>query len=398
MTVPPLLSVADAQARLLALATPVEIETVPLAIAAGRWAAEPIIARRTQPAADLSAMDGYAIRFGELPGPFRVVGEAAAGGATLGPLAPGEAARIFTGAPVPDGADTVMVQEEAARDGDVLTLDGEGPPHAGAHIRIAGSDFSAGNTLIAAGARLTPARIGLAAMGNQSSLAVRRRVRVALVSTGDELVLPGAETPGTALPNSNAPMLAALLGGWPVEIVAEKLVRDDLEMLTATLAALAGQADIIVTLGGASVGDHDLVRPALVAAGATIDFWRIAMRPGKPLIAGSLGRTICLGLPGNPVSAFVTANLFLLPLVARMSGAADPVPKSRVAILGVDAPAGGPRAEYIRARMIDGRVQPILSRDSALLGILAEADALLVRAAHAPPARAGEMVDILPLA
>lgn len=392
-----MISVAEAQARLLALAEPVGMERLPLLAAAGRWAAEAVPALRTQPVADLSAMDGYAIRHTELPGPWRVVGEAAAGGAALPALAPGEAARIFTGAPVPDGADTVMVQEEAARDGDMLRLDGEGPPRVGANIRRAGSDFAAGTSLIAAGERLNPARIGLAALGGHGDIAVRRRVRVAIVSTGDELVEPGS--PGDAgLPNSNGPMLAALLDGWPVEIVDMRIVRDDLDALATAFAELAARADILVTIGGASVGDHDLVKPALAAAGAEIDFWRIAMRPGKPLLAGQIGTTVCLGLPGNPVSAFVTAMLFLLPLVARLGGAADPQPGLRTAILGGELPAGGPRAEYLRARFVDGRIEPILSRDSALLGILASADALIVRAAAAPPLRAGERVDYIAIA
>lgn len=392
-----MISVAEAQARLLALAEPVGMERLPLLAAAGRWAAEAVPALRTQPVADLSAMDGYAIRHTELPGPWRVVGEAAAGGAALPALAPGEAARIFTGAPVPDGADTVMVQEEAARDGDMLRLDGEGPPRVGANIRRAGSDFAAGTSLIAVGERLNPARIGLAALGGHGDIAVRRRVRVAIVSTGDELVEPGS--PGDAgLPNSNGPMLAALLDGWPVEIVDMRIVRDDLDALATAFAELAARADILVTIGGASVGDHDLVKPALAAAGAEIDFWRIAMRPGKPLLAGQIGTTVCLGLPGNPVSAFVTAMLFLLPLVARLGGAADPQPGLRTAILGGELPAGGPRAEYLRARFVDGRIEPILSRDSALLGILASADALIVRAAAAPPLRAGERVDYIAIA
>lgn len=392
-----MISVAEAQARLLALAEPVGMERLPLLAAAGRWAAEAVPALRTQPVADLSAMDGYAIRHTELPGPWRVVGEAAAGGAALPALAPGEAARIFTGAPVPDGADTVMVQEEAARDGDMLRLDGEGPPRVGANIRRAGSDFAAGTSLIAVGERLNPARIGLAALGGHGDIAVRRRVRVAIVSTGDELVEPGS--PGDAgLPNSNGPMLAALLDRWPVEIVDMRIVRDDLDTLATAFAELAARADILVTIGGASVGDHDLVKPALAAAGAEIDFWRIAMRPGKPLLAGQIGTTVCLGLPGNPVSAFVTAMLFLLPLVARLGGAADPQPGLRTAILGGELPAGGPRAEYLRARFVDGRIEPILSRDSALLGILASADALIVRAAAAPPLRAGERVDYIAIA
>lgn len=393
-----MLSVADAQARLLALAEPLEIETLPLAEAAGRWSAAPIIARRTQPAADLSSMDGYAIRFAELPGPWSVTGEAAAGGNALPPLAAGEAARIFTGAPLPKGADTILIQEEAARQDDRLILSGEGPPGMGAHIRRAGSDFVEGDLLIGAGLRLTPARVGLAAMGGCGRIAVRRPARIAIVATGDELVAAGDVTPRNRLPDANTPMIAAMLRTWPVDLIETRIVGDDLTALSEAFAELATRADILVTIGGASVGDHDLVKPALVAAGADLDFWRIAMRPGKPLLAGRIGKSVCIGLPGNPVSAFVTATLFLLPMIARLGGASVPVPESRHAILATDLPSGGSRAEYLRARIVDGRVDPIFSHDSALLAILASANALIVRPADAPTSRAGEIVEIIAIA
>ena len=393
-----LLPVAEAQARVLALGRATPIETLPLLAAAGRYAAADIVARRTQPAADLSAMDGYAIRFAELPGPWTVAGESAAGAGLDTPLRPGEAARIFTGAPLPEGADTVFLQEEAGRDGDRLMLTGEGPPHRSAHVRPAGSDFRAGDILIAAGAPLSPARIGLAAVGGHAALPVRRRVRVALISTGDELVPPGMPTPGVALPSSNAPMLAALLGSMPVEVIDLGIVRDELTALTDAFGRAAGIADIVVTTGGASVGDRDLVRPGLVAAGAAIDFWRIAMKPGKPLMAGMLGETVVLGLPGNPVSAYVTANLFLLPLVRAMCGAALPLPRAGQAMLGCDLPATGVRAEYLRGRWLDGKAMTVSGQDSAALAALAEATFLIARPAHAGPAAAGTTVEILPLA
>ncbi|TVV73111.1 gephyrin-like molybdotransferase Glp [Sphingomonas solaris] len=392
-----LLPVAEAQARILALGRPVSVETVPLVAAAGRYAAEDVAALRTQPAADLSAMDGYALRFAELPGPFTVAGESAAGGGLGRALAPGEAARIFTGAPVPAGADVVLVQEEAARDGDRLTLNGEGPPRPGAHIRMAGNDFATGHVLIGAGARLTPARIGLAAVGGHGSLAVRRRVRVALISTGDELVPPGAPATGVLLPSSNAPMLAALLGALPVDVTDHGIVPDTLEALTAAFIR-AADADIVVTTGGASVGDRDLVRPALAAAGATIDFWRIAMKPGKPLLAGSLGDTVMLGLPGNPVSAFVTATLFLLPLVRAMLGAALPLPVTTRATLGGPLPPTGQRAEYVRATTGPDGVTPLSQQDSAALAGLAMADALIARPPWAGAAAAGDRVEIVDIA
>jgi len=397
-----LLPVAAAQARLLALADPVSTETVPLARAAGRWAAEPVISLRTQPAADLSAMDGYAIRFAELSGPWRLVGESAAGGGLGRPLLPGEAARIFTGAPMPDGADAVLIQEEASVVDGALRLAGEGPGRVGHHVRRAGSDFAAGRSLIEAGERLTPPRVALAAMGGHGALLVRRPVRVALISTGDELVPPGAPTPGVALPSSNAPMLAAMLAGLPVELIDLGIVRDDLDLLTAAFVQAAG-ADVVVSTGGASVGDRDLVRPALAAAGAELDFWRIAMKPGKPLMAGrlmggSLPRAVTLGLPGNPVSAFVTAQLFLLPLVAHLAGAADPLPRTGQARLETALPATGRRAEYVRATGGVGGVLPLGEQDSAVLAALARADVLIHRPADSPPAAPGEIVEIVPLA
>jgi len=392
-----LLSVAEAQARLLALTALLPSESVTLAAAAGRWAAADIHARRTQPAADLSAMDGYAIRFAELPGPWTVVGASAAGAGLGRPLAPGEAARIFTGAPVPEGADTILVQEEAARDGDMLRLGGEGPSRPGQHVRPAGHDFAIGTPLILAGEPLTPARIGLAAIGGHGVLPVRRRPRVALISTGDELVAPGAPVHGVQIPASNGPMLAAMLGRFPVEIEDHGIVRDDLDAIAATFARAAG-ADIVVTTGGASVGDHDLVRPALEQAGATLDFWRVAMKPGKPLMAGRLGDTIVLGLPGNPVSAFVTARLFLLPLLAHMLGSADPLPAPAEARLDGRLPPTGKRAEYVRAARTADGVRPLLGQDSAALLALASADVLIVRAPDSPEAEAGAVVDILPLA
>ncbi|WP_082737881.1 molybdopterin molybdotransferase MoeA, partial [Sphingomonas sp. CCH9-H8] len=311
-----MISVAEAQARLFALAEPVAVERVPLRDAAGRWTSAPVAALRTQPELPLSAMDGYAIRFADLPGPWRVIGESAAGRPYTGMVAPGEAVRIFTGAAVPDGADTILVQEEAARDGDTLTLTGEGTPHVGAHVRPVGLDFTDGETLIAPGARLTPARIALAAIAGHATLPARRRIRVAIAATGDELRAPGAPLSPGAIPESNGAMLAALLATLPVELIDLGILPDRIDALTAAFAAV--DADLLVTSGGASVGDHDLVRPALEAAGTAIDFWRIAMRPGKPLMAGRMRDIVVIGLPGNPVSAHVTALLFVLPMVAHL--------------------------------------------------------------------------------
>lgn len=388
-----MISVAYAQARLFALAEPVATEQVPLRDAAGRWAAAPVAALRTQPEQPLSAMDGYAIRFADLPGPWRVVGESAAGRPFAGTVAAGEAVRIFTGAAVPAGADTILVQEEAARDGDTLALTGEGPPHVGAHIRPVGLDFTHGETLIAPGARLTPARIALAAIAGHATLSVRRRIRVAIAATGDELRAPGAPLPPGAIPESNGAMLAAMLATLPVELIDLGILPDRIDALTAAFAAV--DADLLVTSGGASVGDHDLVRPALEAAGTSIDFWRIAMRPGKPLMAGRMRDTVVIGLPGNPVSAHVTALLFVLPMVAHLSGATDPLPACRRALLADPLPANGPREDYLRAVEEAGTVRAAGRQDSSMLRTLAASDCLIVRAPHVPAAASGDSVEIL---
>ncbi|RJF90976.1 gephyrin-like molybdotransferase Glp [Sphingomonas cavernae] len=391
-----LLPVAEAQARLLALADPVSIETVTLADAAGRWAAQDVPALRDQPFADLSAMDGYAIRFADLPGPWLVVGESAAGSGFEGVAGAHEAVRIFTGAPLPAGTDTIVIQEEVERDGATLTLTGDGPAAIGQHVRRAGSDFARGDRLIAAGDRLTPARIGLAAIGGHGALTVRRRVKVALISTGDELVPPGAPVLGAQLPSSNAVTLRALLADLPVEVIDGGIIPDRIDALAAAFDAVR-DADVIVTTGGASVGDHDLVRPALEAAGAVLDFWKIAMKPGKPLMAGRLGSAVTLGLPGNPVSAFATAILFLKPLVAHLCGATAPLPVTHRATLASDLPKTAGRAEYVRGIWDAGVVRPAASQDSAAMVALASANALIQRPPNAAAAHAGEIVEILPI-
>ncbi len=392
----PLLPLDQAQSRLLALAVPVPEETAPLAEAAGRWAARDVAALRTQPASDLSAMDGYAIRFADLPGPWEVIGESAAGRGFAGTAGPGQAVRIFTGAPLPAGADTVLVQEEAARDGVRLALAGEGPAHRGRNVRRRGLDFGEGDLLIRAGERLTPARLALAAIAGHAALPVRCKVRVALAATGDELVPPGTPPGSDQLPETNRLMLAAQLAGLPVELVDLGILPDRRDALEAAFRAVA--CDLLVTTGGASVGDHDLVRPALEDAGAAIDFWKIALRPGKPVMAGRLGEAVVLGLPGNPVSAFVTALLLVRPLVAHLAGAADPFPRPRPAILGEALPANGPRTDYLRAELVDGRAFASTIQDSSMLRTLARAACLIVREPHAPEARAGDSAEILDIA
>ena len=391
-----MISVTEAQARLFALAPAVETETAPLRDAAGRWAARDILAVRTQPASDLSAMDGYAIRFADLPGPFALVGESAAGRPFTGTVGTMEAARIFTGAAMPAGADTVMVQEEARQEGAQILLTGEGPRAKGRNVRRKGLDFSAGDMLIASGARLTPARIAVAATGGHGALPVSRRLRVAIVATGDELVVPGTVLTEAVLPESNGAMLGAMLADLPVEVIDLGILPDRLDVTTAAFKAV--DADILVTTGGASVGDHDLVRPALEAAGGSIDFWRIALRPGKPMMAGRLGNAVVLGLPGNPVSAFVTAFLFLRPLIATMAGALDPFPRTATAVLGEELPANDHRQDYLRATTRDGHVFAASIQDSSMLLTLARADCLIVRHPHAPALGAEEVVEILPFA
>lgn len=393
-----MLSVAEAQARLLALGAPGAIEQVPLVEAVGRWAADPVTARRDQPAANLSAMDGYAIRFADLPGPWTIVGESAAGAGLDRAIGQGEAARIFTGAPLPEGADTILIQEETVREGERLLLTGEAPAHRGLHVRARGSDFQTGASLIATGARLTPARIALAAAGGHGTLPVRRRPRVTIISTGDELVPPGEPTTGVMLPASNGPMLAALLSTSAAAVNDAGIVRDDLATLTKAFAAATGEAEILVTIGGASVGDRDLVRPALAAAGATLDFWKVAMRPGKPLIAGRLGDTIVLGLPGNPVSTFVTASLFLRPLIDHLAGAPDPMPVPRLLPLATPVPANRARAAYLRAIVREGAVYIAENQDSAGLSALAGADALAIQAVDAPALEAGALIGVIDIA
>lgn len=391
-----LLPIAEAQARLLALADRTPVEVVPLAQAAGRWVAAPIVARRTQPDSDLSAMDGYAIRFEDLPGPWQVIGESAAGSAFRGSVTPATAVRIFTGAALPDGADTVLVQEEATRAGDTLRLDGEGPAHKGRNVRRRGLDFAEADILIAPGERLTPARLALAAVAGHATLPVYRPVRVAIAATGDELVPPGAPVGPAQLPESNRAMLAAQIADLPVELIDLGILPDRLDALQAAFGAV--EADLLVTSGGASVGDHDLVRPALEAAGATIDFWRIALRPGKPMMAGRRSSMTVLGLPGNPVSVFVTTMLFVRPVIAAWAGATDPLPRTQRAELGEQLPVNGPRTDYLRAALVDGRVFASTVQDSSMLRTLARSTCLIVREPFAPMAKAGDTVEILEIA
>jgi molybdopterin molybdotransferase len=393
-----LLPFAAALERLLAGVEALPAEAVAIDQCAGRVLAEPLFARLTQPPFDAAAMDGYAIRWADLHQPWRVVGESAAGHGWAGTLAAGEAVRIFTGAPLPAGADTIVVQEDVLRDGGVdsawARLAGDGPPRQGAHIRRAGQDFAAGRRLIPAGTRLAPPHLGLAAAAGHGELPVVRRPRVLLVATGDELVPPGA-TPGPGqIVSSNPAMLMALLRWAGAEVADPGIIPDRADALGAVLAG--ADADLLLTIGGASVGDHDLVVPVLRALGASLDFWKIALRPGKPLLAGTLAGRRVLGLPGNPVSAFVTALLFAAPLVARLGGREAALPMVRLP-LAAPLPANGPRRDHLRARRVAGQAEAFPRQDSALLSVLAQADLLIIREAHAPPAKEGEPVDCIAL-
>lgn len=391
-----MISVEQAQARLLALASPLPAIEVPIAQATGHYLAEPVVAKRTQPAADLSAMDGYAIRFADMPGPWRVVGESAAGRPFAGHVGMGEAARIFTGAHVPPGADCILVQEEAGRNGDALTLTGEGPPGEGAHIRRKGGDFADGDRLLTAGTRLNAGAIAAAAMAGYGALAVGAPPRISIIASGDELLPPGEACDAAHIPSSNSVMLAAMLDGLPCVVENYGIVGDNLPDLEDAFRACAG-SDIIVTSGGASVGDHDLIRPALHNVGAEIDFWKVAMRPGKPVMASRLGSSIIVGLPGNPSSAFVTAFLFLLPLVRHLAGCKEPLPQILAAALDRDLPAGGARADYLRARIENGLISIFNRQDSGMLAPLSQANALLVNPIDAPSRSAGSLAQYLPL-
>lgn len=390
MTAP--LGLEDAQARLLALAPVLPAETVPADAALGRVLAADLRAARTQPPADLSAMDGYALAPGE--GPWRLVGESRAGAPFRDVLSPGECVRISTGAMVPAGADRVLLQEDAADDSGRITATDMPPP--GRHIRARGFDFHAEDLLLAKGTRLTPARLALALAGGHGTLPVTRRVRVAVMDSGDELAPDPARCLPHQIPASNAAMIAAMLAPLGCEVTRIGPVPDDREALAGALA-LAEGADILVTSGGASVGDHDLIKPALADWGAEIAFWKIAIKPGKPLLVATRGGQIILGLPGNPVSSFVTAFLFALPLVRAAQGDPDPLPRPVILRAGEPLPAVGPRREFLRAVSEGDAVRLAGSQDSSALSALAAADCLIDRPAGAPPVPAGAPVPVFRL-
>lgn len=396
-----MIPVEEARTRILAgiAATPAEV--VALAEAWGRVLARPVLSRLTQPPRDVSAMDGYALRAADatLGATLKVVGAAPAGHPWEGTLAAGEALRLFTGSVVPDGADSILLQEDATRSGDAVTVNEAAKQ--GRHIRRAGQDFAAGDTLIAPGKRLNARDIGLAAAGNNAWLTVHRRPRVAILATGDEIALPGDPIPPGGIVSSNSHALAALVraaGGDPVVL---PIAPDDRAALMAAADSVHGM-DLLLTSGGASVGDHDLVQEALGARGLIVDFWQIAMRPGKPLMHGRLGEVAMIGLPGNPVSSLVCAILFVVPALQKLSGLPAAAPPTVMARLGAPLAANDKRADHLRATLStapDGMLVATAfpRQDSSMLRLMAQADALILRAAHAPAAEAGAMVPVIRL-
>ena len=400
-----LLSVADAQALVLKDARPLASESVPLAQAHGRVLAADLAALRTQPPAAVSAMDGYAVRAADVataPARLKLVGEVAAGHPFDRPVGAGEAARIFTGGVVPPGADTIVIQEHTRREGDSVVI--EKASAAGRHIRHEGLDFKAGDVLLRQGHRLGARDLALAAAMNHPVLPVHRRARVALLATGDELVMPG-ETPGHGqIVYSNGFALAAQVATDGGEVIDLGVAPDRLDATIAAVArAKALGVDMLVTTGGASVGEHDLVQKAFAAEGMTLSFWKVALRPGRPLMHGRLGGMEVLGLPGNPVSAFVCGVLFLGPLLRRLAGRADLGPDTESAVLGCALPGNDERTDYMRADLAarpDGTLEatPYRVQDSSMLAPLAKAGCLVIREPYAPPAAAGTRCAIVKLA
>ncbi|HYB10116.1 MAG TPA: gephyrin-like molybdotransferase Glp [Alphaproteobacteria bacterium] len=395
-----MLSVEEALARILAVFSPLAAEQVSVADALGRVLAEDVIARVTQPPVAVSAMDGYAVRAADVakvPAALQVVGVAPAGGAYDAILEPGQAVRILTGGPVPAGAETIVIQENVEVAGTTIkVLEGA---EAGRFIRPAGLDFRSGDVGIAAGRRLGARDVGLAAAMNVPWISVHRRPRVAVLATGNEIVMPGDPLGPNQIVSSNALALMSAIAAWGGEPINLGIAQDTRESLQA-LAAGAKGADLLVTTGGASVGDHDLVQSALAERGLAVDFWKIAMRPGKPLIFGRLGDTPLLGFPGNPVSSMVCAIIFLRPALDRMLGLEGLAELPVSARLGRDLDSNDGRQDYLRSRVArapDGELvaTPFDVQDSSMLSRLAQADCLVIRPPRAPAAKAGQRVPVI---
>lgn len=394
-----LLPIADALSRILADARPLPAESVDIDAASGRVLAEALKARRDQPPFEASAMDGYAVQATDVtmaPAKLKLVGTSAAGHGFRGAVKPGQTVRIFTGAALPRGTDTVVIQENVAADGDIITI--REPAKLAQNVRHQAFDFARGEVLIAPGTLLNTRDLGLAAAMNCATVRVRRKPRVAILSTGDELVAPGGKPGPDQIVSSNATALAAFVARYGGEAVPLGIVKDDLRATTKAVGK-ARDADILLTTGGASVGDHDFVQQALKDAGVTIDFWKIAMRPGKPMMYGRRGRQQVIGLPGNPVSALVCARLFLKPLLTKLLGLPH-VDDTVQARLTVALPANDQRQDHLRATLqiaSDGTrsVTPFKKQDSSQLRTFREADALIIRPANAPEAAVGSSVPIL---
>jgi molybdopterin molybdotransferase len=399
-----LISVDEALARVLDGASGLPEEMVPVAEAQGRVLTRDLKALRTQPPSDVSAMDGYAVRSADLatlPAELKIIGEVPAGRMFDGALGAMEAVRILTGGLLPAGADTIVIQENTRRDGDRVIVETAAPP--GRHIRRAGLDFREGDLRLSAGRRLTLRDLALAAAMNHREVPVHRRPRVAVLATGDELV-PIGTTPGPAqIVSSNGMTLAAMARAEGAETRDFGIVPDRLEATVAAIrAARAWEADILMTAGGASVGDYDLVQDALRAEGLDLSFWKVALRPGKPLMYGRLGAMRVIGVPGNPVSSFVCAFLFMVPLIRALAGRTDLQRETAPARLGRDLPANDERQDYLRATLeaaADGTpvATPLTVQDSSMMSALARADCLVIRPPRAPAAKAGETCTILPL-
>lgn len=382
-----LLELAEAQARALKLVRQAEPVTVPAAEAVGLYLASDLAALRTQPPADLSAMDGYAVTGN---GPWRLVGESRAGAPFAGRIAQGECVRISTGAHMPEGSDRVLIQENAATDGEKVMCT-QDMPSPGRHVRRRGFDFTEGDLVLKAGCRIDAPQLALAMSAGHGSLAVRNAPVVAVLDSGDELAADPRECRDDQIPASNGAMIGAMLRELGCDVVRIGPVGDSLPELAGALAK-AERADFLVTSGGASVGDHDLIRPALEAWGAKIDFWKVAIKPGKPLMMASRGEQIVIGLPGNPVSSFVTCYLFVLPMVRAMMGAVEPLPRVAKLPLGASLPPVGSRREFLRARWDGMSVSPSDSQDSSALAALAASNCLIERPANAGAAAAGGLV------
>ena len=399
----PLMPVAEALARVLAGAEPLPVEQVALEQAPGRVLAEDLAASRTQPPAAVSAMDGYAVRAADVaqaPATLRVIGEVAAGHPFDGKVEAGEAARIFTGGVLPAGSDTVVIQELATRANDQVTF--QKSTAKGRNVRAEGIDFRQGQVLLRKGRRLTDRDVMLAAAMNYARLPVHRGPKLAVLGTGDELVAPGS-TPGPGeIVYSNGFALVALAQSAGAEVGNFGIARDKVEDIAAGVRrARDWGADILLTTGGASVGEHDLVQRALQSEGLDLSFWRVALRPGRPMMHGRLGAMHVLGVPGNPVSAYVCAFLFLVPLIARLTGRTAFERTPEVARLGRDLPANDERQDYLRATLAAGPdgpvVTPLPDQDSSLMAPLAQADCLVIREPFAPAASSGSRCVILKL-